>query len=791
MRIYTLLLALLAGSWCGYSQQAIIGKVAAPNNIPLDGAHIHIGQLHGTSAPDGRYEVHHVPSGPQRVIISYIGYKTLDTLVDVYADVRLDAVLKPESVQLEEVVISEGNAVPITATHEQRLKTETLEKYSNASLGDALKEVAGVYSLKTGSTIVKPVINGLHSSRVPVISNNVRLEDQQWGTEHAPNLDINQAGRVSVIKGATALQYGGDAIGGLVLVEPLSVAQDTLFGRTILTADSNGRGGGISSSLHKGNDNGWAWNAGGTFKYMGDREAPDYVLSNTGNREANFAGDVKYLGENYDASVSYSFYNAVIGIAKATHIGNVADLVRAINNGQPDVVEPFAYTVGSPRQEVQHHLAKANFNKQLPGDASLSLQYAFQLNNRKEFDMRRGDFTNVPALDLALATHSVNADWEKQAGKTDLRAGVGASAQFNHASPDTGVRPLIPTYDKYDAGAYGIVSHSFSETLSGEAGLRYDFTHISATKYYQKTRWNNLGYDGVYDHFIVKDTLSQWLTNPRFTYHNISASFGMRKRLSKNLDLLANAGLAMRNPNPSELFSDGLHHSNGTIELGNLGIKKEQALKLSATLLKQGGSFRLEAMPYLNVIRDFIYLDPTGVEYTIRGTFPVYSYAQDNVLMAGFDLHTDWDIASHFRHTFNFAYLHADNTTRNEPLIDMPPLNITNAVRYTTGWHSMFAELRSEAVFAQSRYPNNNFYADVPVDGELVPVLVDISTPPAGYHLLHFASGAQFPVGKALASVNFSINNIFNTAYRDYLNRQRLYTDDLGRNFQLQLKFNY
>lgn len=791
MRIYILLLALLVGSGCAYSQHIISGNVAAPQNKPLDGAHIHIEQWQGVSAPDGHYEVHGIPSGQHRVVISYIGYKALDTVVDVYSDMVLDAVLQPESTQLKEVVLSENNSVSKNTVHEQRLRTETLEKYSNASLGDALKEIAGVYSLKTGSTIVKPVINGLHSSRVPIISNNVRLEDQQWGTEHAPNLDINSAGRVSVIKGASALQYGGDAIGGLVVVEPVSVLKDTLFGRTIITADSNGRGGSLSSALHQGNDKGWAWNAGGTFKYMGDRETPDYVLSNTGNRETNFAADVKYIGNTYDASVSYSFYNATIGIAKATHIGNVADLVRAINNGQPDVVEPFTYNIGAPRQEVQHHLAKANFNKQLDDDSSLSLQYAFQLNNRKEYDLRRGNFADIPALDLTLATHSVNADWKQEKENTTLKAGMSGSAQFNDASPDTGIRPLIPTYDKYDAGAYGIASHSFSETLSGEAGLRYDFSHMSATKYYQKTRWDNLGYNGVFNRFITADYGTQWLTNPEFTYHNISASLGIRKKLSTAIDLLANAGLAMRNPNPSELFSDGLHHSNGTIELGNLAIKKEKALKLSATLLKTGGAFRFEATPYLNAINDFIYLSPTGVEYTIRGTFPVYNYRQDNVLMAGLDLHTDWDISSRFSHSLNFAYVHADNTTKDEPLIDMPPLNISNTIRYKTNWHSLFMELRSEAIFKQTRYPQNNFYADVPVNGVLVPTLVDISTPPDGYQLLHFTSGMQFSLGKTMASINVSVNNIFNTAYRDYLNRQRLYTDDIGRNFQLQLKFNY
>jgi iron complex outermembrane receptor protein len=44
---------------------------------------------------------------------------------------------------------------------EQKIKTETIEKFSNQTLGDILKEVAGVSSLKTGSSVVKPVINGL------------------------------------------------------------------------------------------------------------------------------------------------------------------------------------------------------------------------------------------------------------------------------------------------------------------------------------------------------------------------------------------------------------------------------------------------------------------------------------------------------------------------------------------------------------------------------------------------------------------------------------------------------
>jgi iron complex outermembrane receptor protein len=792
MRIYFMLLALLlAGSWYAQSQNTLSGRVATLQNQPLDGAHIHIGDLTAFTNPEGHYHMAGLPAGSHNVIIEYIGYKTIDTIINITGKRTLNAVLKPEVTNLEEIVVSAGGSRNIA--HEQKLRTEIIEKYSDRSLGDALKEIAGVSALKTGNVIVKPIINGLHSSRVPVIANNVRLEDQQWGTEHAPNLDINSAGKVSVIKGAGTLQYGGDAIGGIVLVDPVVVLKDTLYGKTIISSSTNGLGSSITSSLHRGNEKGWAWNVNGTFKYFGDRTTPDYVLSNTGNRESNFAGDVKYIGNNYNLSVTYSFYDATIGIAKATHIGSTGDLVTAINSRQPAIIEPFTYSINAPRQEVRHHLAKINYNRQFSEKSSLALQYAFQLNHRQEYDIRRANYIDKPALDLTLTTHSLQADWKQEEGSSTFKTGINGSVQHNEASPETGIRPLIPTYNKFDAGAYGIYTYTFSQSLSAEAGARYDFSHMDADKFYQKSRWNSLGYSGKFDNFITADYGTQWLTNPTFTFHNFSGSLGVRKELSTGISLLGNVSLAMRNPNPSELFSDGLHHSNGTIELGDLNTTKEKAVKVSATLLKSSDTFSFEVTPYLNHISNFIYLSPTGIEYTIRGSFPVYKYMHANAVLAGIDVHADWNIIPNLKYSFNGTYVYGQNNDADTPLIDMPPLNLTNTLRYTKEeWQHLFMELRSEAVFAQSRYPDTNFYTDVPHDGELVPVLVDISTPPPGYHLLHFTSGIQFKAFKnSTASVGLAINNIFNTNYRDYLNRQRLYTDEVGRNFQLQIKFNY
>jgi len=93
---------------------------------------------------------------------------------------------------------------------ENTILKEELERFSSGTLGDALNSLSGVSSLNTGNTIVKPIINGLHSSRVAIINNGVRMEDQEWGAEHAPNIDVNAINRLTLIKGAGALQYSGD-----------------------------------------------------------------------------------------------------------------------------------------------------------------------------------------------------------------------------------------------------------------------------------------------------------------------------------------------------------------------------------------------------------------------------------------------------------------------------------------------------------------------------------------------------------------------------------------------------
>ena len=363
--------------------------------------------------------------------------------------------------------------------------------------------------------------------------------------------------------------------------------------------------------------------------------------------------------------------------------------------------------------------------------------------------------------------------------------------QNNFANPDTGVRRLIPDYDKYDFGIYGTTEWVINDDLTLDAGIRYDFNRIDAKKFYQTSRWNERGYDIDFADIIIDDLGTQLLTNPIFDYYNISASVGARYDLNDDSYLLANYGLASRPPNPSELFSDGLHHSAARIELGDLRLNQEISNRISLTYNLSKSKFNLNIDAFYNRINDFMYLRPSGIEQTIRGAFPVWEFTQTNAAFFGVDMSASYALTNNIEWSNISAFIKARDTKENQAIIDIPAFNTNNTITFTKAeWNNFSASLKSEWVFEQNEFPDFNFETFIASTNETV--LVDISTPPPAYHLLHFYSEATFPISKKVAlNVGLSINNLLDKNYRTYLNRLRYFADDLGRNIMLQVQLNY
>ncbi|MDO5970160.1 TonB-dependent receptor [Flavivirga aquimarina] len=763
---------------------------------PIVAATIYIETLNKYIVTDinGKFSIDSLCDGKIIVHVSHLACETKRLEIQIKGDTFYVINLEHHIEELNEIEVKGTSSTKLTKTSQETLlKTEDIERFSAFNLGDALKQISGVSSINTGNTIVKPVINGLHSSRVLVITNGVRLQDQEWGIEHAPNIDLNASGSINVIKGANALAYGGDAIGGVVILKPPSISlKDSLYGKTIISGQTNGRGVSVNSSVTKTYQKGWYVGAQASMKRFGDFEAPDYILTNTGLNSKGFSVNTGYKTFEQGFNMFYSFLNNEIGILRASHIGNIEDLVNAINSQQLLVTDAFSYDINAPRQDVTHQIVKADFYKRFKKFGRLDVQYDFQNNKRLEYDLRIGDDRFKPAIDLTLKTHTVRTNLKIDA-KSNIthEFGVNVGYQNNFANPDTDIRRLIPDYDKYDAGFFAISNLRLNDNINLDLGIRYDFNRIDAKKFYLTSRWEERGYDEDFDDIVIEDAGNQLLTNPVFNYHNISASAGMAYQLNDNSSFIFNYGLSNRAPNSSELFSDGLHHSAARIELGGLHIKQETSNRVSGTYKYNHDTFSINLEGFYNHINDYIFIEPTGTEVTIRGEFPVWSYNQTNASLFGLDVTGQYNLNEQWFLNTKSSFIKGRDLSKKEGLIDMPSFKTVNILGYSNEkWLQLHTELQSELVLRQNDFPNNNF--DVYIATTDSSVLLDISSPPPTYHLLHFQSDITLNVSKKTnLNIGLNITNIFNTSYREYLNRLRYFADDLGRNIMLQIKFNY
>jgi len=792
MRLFALLL-LLCCSMQSYSQDCnntLYGSLLdIHDGSVLSGATVIVAQtgVGVLTDLDGNFVISNLCSATYQLQISHPSCSTKAFSVLIKDDTQKTFKLEHHLESLNEIIVSGKKTNRATKSiYENLVDQQTITTFSSGSLGDALNSISGVSSLNTGNTVVKPMINGLHSSRVLIINNGVQMQDQEWGAEHAPSIDINAVGTLKVIKGAGALQYGGNAIGGVVIASaPKVPLLDSLYGKTIFSGSSNGLGGTVSSSLTRSNQNGLYTAFQGSLKRYGDFNAPNYNLSNTGVFERNIAATIGFNRIDYGVEAYYSLFKNEIGILRASHIGGAEDQVQAIASPVPSIINDFTYNIDAPRQDVTHHLARIKGFKNIENIGLISLQYDYQQNNRLEFDVRRGSNKDKASVDLVLDTQTLIIDVASDISeKLTTKFGIVGSLQTNYANPETGVRRLIPDYDKYSIAGFASGNYDINQKWVLEAGFRFDYTHMNVFKFYRRSFWQDRGYDNQFSDLVVEEIGNQLLVNPKLDFYNPSFTIGSKYSFGL-YKLFANYSLSSRAPNASEQFSEGLHHSASRIELGDLQFTSETAHKISLTLQKIGERVNFTITPFATKIDDFILIEPTGIRQTIRGNFQVWEYRQTQAQMYGLDLDANLSLTDNVRFVHQFSLVKGYDKTSNEPLISMPAANTLNSLVYTNpNFNNISIAIQSNYVFRQNEFPNTNFEVVLPDSIQTV----DISTPPSGYHLLNLNITAAI---RPDMQVGLYVNNLLNTSYRNYLNRLRYYADDVGRNITLQLKYNY
>ena len=159
---------------------------------------------------------------------------------------------------------------------------ETIEKIQPEKMADLFKAIPGVEIEGEGPFRGIPVIRGLSSNRVLILVDGQRLNNARESTSFAgiqPALvNLSEVERIEVLRGPASVQYGSDAIGGVINIitrQPNLGAQDFKVGGDVALeygTISDSQAGRVSVT---GTGSGFSFYAGGSYEKVDDYTAAD------------------------------------------------------------------------------------------------------------------------------------------------------------------------------------------------------------------------------------------------------------------------------------------------------------------------------------------------------------------------------------------------------------------------------------------------------------------------------------------------------------------------------------
>ncbi len=720
--------------------------------------------------------------------IQFNGYETI--IIKLIANQTSEIYLHPSESMLDDIfVVFEKNPLErgIKSISQISINRTEIQKNSSARLGDVMSQIDGVTFISTGHNVQLPVIHGLYGNRILVLNNGFKHGFQNWGSDHAPEVDVAGAEKVTVVKGAAGVKYGPDALGGAVVIENNALALNTdFYTRATSSFQTNGRGYGINASFGEGKEN-FSYHIGGNFNQVGDRRAPGYNLTNTGARDYNLQGGLRYDYRDWSFKANYSRVNQNLGILRAAVGSSGPALIRNMEAPIPTFIKPFSYGINEPNQEISHQLASIKAIRTFDNGNKLKISFGRQWNARKEFDVRRN--ADLPVLDLELTTDDLQVEFEHEL-TSNINGSVGVQyfSQSNSNNPGTGVTPFIPNYETDRYSAFLLETLEL-DRMSWELGVRYDFEENGVGG---RDNRNNIFQDS-------------------FSFSNFTASLGNIWEVNKNTIWRNNIGTGWRPPNMAELFSFGQHESqttfgllryqpseenvitaNEVMRLSDSDVSPENSLKYTTEFEWTSKKHRFNATAYTNYIRNFIFSRPIGVLGTARGPMPTFIIDQADALFIGSDLTYTHSYSEQGKATIGGSYIWSRNVERGEELIHQPPVHLHASIKHS------FDNLKQVDQLDLSLHPTYTFrqlqaprtltvrsLVEGTADLDFNDPIFDFLDPPSSYFLLNASVGVQ----KNDFYFSVEARNLLNTNYRDYLNNMRYFADEMGVNFIFSLTY--
>jgi len=806
-KIFLIILLLICGAII--RAQTLSGRITnSVTNETLPGAVVYLPRLNLTAVADsnGIYTIAPVPAGIYTVATEYLGYATVSNTVSVPGNTIYNIRLRPTTTVRKDVIVT---ALGIQTTRQRAtlpinvISHEMLMELPATNAIDALAKEPGITAITTGPGISKPEINGLGYNRVLTLFDGERQEDFQWGDEHGILIDPYAVYSSEILRGPASLQYGANAVAGVVSFQSQPKADNGTIQGSVTTEYQNNNGLLGTSAMVAGNKNGFFWDlrasdeaahcywdpkdgyvwgtaftqqnvraSAGVDKKWGTSRLSVSILHRAveipdGNRDSA-TGVFEFDTPQPNGHGNPQYYTA----ANAPNSSLIGTLVPGSGQISPTRADFLSYNAEKAAvYQILDHETVWWQNTIFAGAGKLGIDIGYTQSQRQEVDSG-----NIAALHMTVQDipYSLKYQLEGISSGLKLTAGVNGVYEFEKNAPEPPAPYIgdfeIPNYTDFDAGAYAVLQKDFNKlTVSG--GLRYDVRTMDGQPMYLA----NYATSAQVVHTVKQPGDSTQFINFNHTFSGTSASLGASYQLPGNNYVKLNLAKSFRAPSISELTSNELDPAN-IYRLGDANLKPESGYEADIAYGNNGKDVNFEVDGFANYITNFIF--PSKLASKLGGdslmlNAPVYKFGAATAVIAGISAYLNihpteakWlEIRNGFTYTYSYMP-HQTDTTEHVPFTPAPRLTTEFRFKLTDRKHSMlqgtYVQIGLEHDWAQK----NIYSADW---NELAS---------SAYTIYNMGIGTNFVKKRTkhkIASLFINCTNLMNLAYADHTSRAQYF----------------
>ena len=250
------------------------------------------------------------------------------------------------------------------------------------------------------------------------------------------------------------------------------------------------------------------------------------------------------------------------------------------------------------------------------------------------------------------------------------------------------------------------------------------------------------------------------------TFHTWSAAFSPLVPITDQLTAGASLNRSQRAPTIEELYNEGPHLAAYTFEKGNVELNAERSFGLEAFFHYLQPGFDLVFTGFWNEFGNYIAPRNTG-EINFALLLPIYAAEGIDARMLGVETHLKWRPNARLELEMNLSHVRGENRDERMPMPEIPPLKFVGSATYRHPW--LTAGGTVEWAAGQDRVDT-------------------FEDPTAGYSVFGAYVQRDFLTDHARHSLILSLENLFDTEYRNHLSRIRSVMPETGRSLKLHYK---